>query len=95
MSDPRTYSSRHAVTRMRQRGVSPEKARLILEHGRHFAAPGGAVRCMVTRQQIADHVSDLEREISRWESLKGTTLIVAEDGDLITVQHQFRRHRVA
>jgi hypothetical protein len=75
---------------MRQRGISPEKARLILKHGRHFSASGGAVRCMITRQQIADHVTDLKREISQWQSLKGTALIVAEDGDLITVQHQSR-----
>jgi len=45
---------------------------------------------MITRQQIADHVTDLKREISQWQSLKGTALIVAEDGDLITVQHQSR-----
>jgi hypothetical protein len=95
MSDPGTCISKHAAKRMRQRGVSSEKARLILEHGNHFRASGGAVRCMITKQQIADHVRDLKREIRCWESLRGTALIVADDGDLITVQHQIRRQRAA
>lgn len=86
--------TKHSSIRMCQRGIPRDRIDLILEHGTHFTAYGGAVRCMITKRQIADQVSLLKREIRRWERAKGTTLIVAEDGDVITVQHQLRRHRV-
>ena len=87
--------SKHAQARMRHRGISQEKLDLILEHGRLFPVAGGADLCMITGRQITERINVLKKEVSRWESLKDTGLIIGADGTVITVEHHTRRHRVA
>ena len=87
--------SKHSAIRMRQRGISHDKVQIILEHGRQFPVAGGAELCMVTSRQITDYIDGLKREIRRWEGVRRTAVVVGSDGDIITVHHHTRRHRVS
>ena len=84
--------SKHSAIRMQQRGISRQKVDLILERGVQVPVAGGAHLCMVPRCQIHDEIQGLRRLIRRWESVRDTAVIVADNGDIITVQHQLRGH---
>jgi hypothetical protein len=85
--------SRHSMIRMQQRGLSRQKVDLILEYAVQVPVAGGAHLCMVPRRQINDEIQRHKRQIRRLESLRGTAVVVSENGDLITVQHHTRRRR--
>ena len=85
--------SKHAAIRMQQRGISRQKVDLILQHGVRVHVTGGAYQCMVPRGQINDEIFHHRRQIQLLESLKDTSIILDEHGDLITVQHHTRRRR--
>ena len=86
--------SYHSQVRMQQRGICRQKVDLILEHGVPAKAAGGAQCSIVPRQQIHEEVQQLRRQIRLWESLKDKAVITDISGDIITVQHITRRHRI-
>ena len=86
--------SEHSQVRMRQRGISPKNVELIIENGTLVPVAGGADLCRLPRRQIHEEICQLKRQIRQLESLKDVAVVMAANGDLITVEHHIRRRRV-
>ncbi|WP_171206761.1 DUF4258 domain-containing protein [Ruegeria sp. HKCCA0235A] len=75
--------TRHAETRMRQRGIRDVDVYLLFEVGERVSEDA----FQLTRRRAAHEITKLRRKIQQIERLRGTKLIV-EEGTLITVCHE-------
>ena len=77
--------TRHAETRMRQRGLRDADVNLLLEVAECVSDDA----LLLTRQRAASEIERRRREIQQLERLCGAKLII-EDGTLVTVYHDYR-----
>ncbi len=80
--------TRHAETRMAQRGIRDTDVDFLLAHGTDM----GADRIMLTKRDAAKAIRDLKKRIADIERLTGKVIVVAE-GCLVTAYHGSRRTR--
>ena len=76
--------TRHAKTRMQQRGIRPEMLEALLDHGRVARAGGGCDIVYFDKHARAALAAEAER-------LRNSYAIVGSDGAVITVGHRTRR----
>jgi len=74
----------HAKKRMRQRGISGHTMNIIVHYGRYEQAPGGAFRIFLGNKDHQELVARLKRDLQLLDNAKGGTVIVAEDGKILT-----------
>ena len=77
--------TRHAETRMRQRGIRDADVNLLFEVGERVSDDA----LQLTRRRAVQEITKLRRKIQQIERLCGTKLIL-EEGTLITVYHEHR-----
>ena len=77
--------TRHAETRMRQRGIRDADVNLLFEVGERVSDDV----LQLTRRRAVQDITKLRRKIQQIERLCGTKLIL-EEGTLITVYHEHR-----
>ncbi len=78
--------TRHAQTRMRQRGLRDRDIRLVLECGTQ--APHG--RVMLRNQDVEREITECKRRIQLVGRLRGA-VVVCEDGCVVTCYHAVGR----
>lgn len=79
--------TRHAQSRIKQRGIPVEAVSVLMEYGICKKAPGDASQYYLNKRAIDQYIHELKREIQRVERLKNVKLIVANDnGSIITVR---------
>jgi hypothetical protein len=76
--------SKHAVDRIRQRGISMTALDVIWKYGRESFAPGGAVKYFFGRNEYQYALNDHEERVDILDRVKGCTVVVI-DGTVITV----------
>ena len=76
--------SRHALHRIKQRGISMTALDLIWKYGRESFAPGGAIKYFFGRNEYHSAINDHEEQIEILDRLKGCTMVVI-CGKVITV----------
>ena len=74
----------HAKKRMRQRGFSGHAMDMIVHYGRYEPAPGGAIRIFLGNKNHQELVTRLKRDLQLLDNAKGGTVIVSEDGKILT-----------
>ena len=77
--------TKHARIRQRQRGIPELCLNIIQEHGRCERAPGGATKVSFGKREYQRTVEQLKRVIQMLDKAKGGTIIIADDGDVLTV----------
>lgn len=75
--------TRHAESRLRQRGFSKNAIEAIWDYGRENFAPGGAVKYFLGKKECYFALRKTKRNIHVLEQAKGGTIVVV-DGILIT-----------
>lgn len=75
--------SKHAMDRIRQRGISTADLDVILKYGRESFAPGGAVKYFFGKNEYRYALNDREERVDVLDRLKGCTMVVIE-GTVIT-----------
>ena len=75
--------TRHARSRMSQRGIRETDLEVILTHGTEI----GRDRIMLKKRDAAKVIQDLKKQIANVERLTDKVLVV-EEGQLITAYHQ-------
>jgi hypothetical protein len=74
----------HAMKRMRQRGFSGHAMDMIVHYGRYEPAPGGGIRIFLGNKDHQELVALLKRDLQLLDNVKGGTVIVSEDGKILT-----------
>jgi len=85
--------TRHARSRMQQRGISPALVDGVLRYGREVHDHHGAVVMMVDRASRARMARDGEVAGAPVDRLRGIYVVVTADGRIRTVGHRTRRLR--
>ena len=75
----------HAKKRMRQRGFSGHAMDIIVNYGRCEPAPGGAMKIFFGEKDYQMIASRLKKELQLLDNVKGGTVIVSEDGQILTI----------
>ncbi len=75
--------TRHAKTRMQQRGIRPEMLEALLDHGRVARAGGGC--------DIVYFDKHARAALAAAERVRNSYAILGSDGAVITVGHRTRR----
>jgi len=76
--------SRHALHRIKQRGISMAALDLIWKYGRESFAPGGAIKYFFGRNEYQNALNDHDELLDQLDRMKGCTMIVI-CGKVITV----------
>ena len=71
--------TRHANTRMQQRGFSQFTVDMILQHGSQVEAPAGAIKLSIGKKEHQRIVSEMKRAIQAMDKAKGGSLIISGD----------------
>jgi len=74
----------HAKKRMQQRGFSGHALDMILHYGRYTMAPGGAIKIFFGNKDHQELVACLKKDIQLLDKAKGGTVILSEDGMILT-----------
>lgn len=85
--------SRHARSRMQQRGIAPGLVDRVLRYGREVHDHHGAIVVMMDRAAEARLRRDGESRGVPLDRLRGVYVVVALDGTIRTVGHRTRRLR--
>lgn len=85
--------SRHARSRMQQRGIPPSIVDRVLRYGREFHDHHGAIVVMMDRAAEARLARDGDSRGVAIDRLRGVYVVVAADGTIRTVGHRTRRLR--
>ena len=85
--------TRHARSRMQQRGIAPALVDRVLRYGREVHDHHGAVVMMFDRASRARMARDGESDGVPVERLRGVYVVVSTDGTIRTVGHRTRRLR--
>jgi len=80
--------TKHAIKRLRQRGIKSETIECLDKYGNVSPAPGGATKISLTRSQRNEIIRELKRVIELLEKASEISL-VEKDGQIIT---GYRRH---
>jgi hypothetical protein len=75
----------HAKKRMRQRSFSDYVMNIVLQYGRHEPATGGAIKIILGNKNYQALVTRLKRDLQLLDNAKGGTIIVSDDGRILTV----------
>jgi hypothetical protein len=73
----------HAKTRFRQRGISNQALDCLIQYGDTEYAPGGAMKIILTKRNVAKVISTLKKEINKIERARGL-VVVQKDGCILT-----------
>jgi len=76
--------TKHAKVRLQQRAISETMIDLVLQYGEKLSAPGGATLTVFNERAFLRVQQLIERA-------KNVSVIQAEDGTIITSQHQTQR----
>jgi len=76
--------SKHALTRIRQRGISMAALDVIWRYGKESFGPGGAVKYFFGKTEYQYALNDDEERVDILDRVKGCTVVVI-DGMVITV----------
>lgn len=82
--------TKHALRRMAQRAISPDRIDALLRHGEEVSCAGGAVALTVSSELAAELRAD-GMPGPFVDRLCGIRAVVSGDGALITVMHRYRR----
>ena len=82
------HITRHAETRMSQRGLRKSDLDVILALGTGI----GRDRIMLMKQDAVKEIESLKKQIANIERLTGKVLVVS-DGHLVTAYHETGRSR--
>ena len=74
----------HAKKRMRQRGISDHTLSIVIQYGRYEMAPGGAYKIFLGNKDHQKIIAILKRDLQLLDNAKGGTVIVSNDGKVIT-----------
>ena len=85
--------TRHARSRMQQRGIRPALVDRVLRYGREVHDHHGAVIVLIDRAAAARMARDGEAQGVELERLRGVYVVVGNDGTIRTVGHRTRRLR--
>ena len=77
--------TKHAQARQRQRGIPNFCLDIIQQHGRCERAPGGATKVSFGKREYQRTIEQLKGLIQMLDKAKGGTIIIADDGDVLTV----------
>lgn len=80
--------SKHARTRMRQRGFTYEQFQLMLRYGSERRRPGRADEYFVDNKAVS--LAETHEDRKQLEELKGAS-IISKGGEVLTVQHTNKR----
>lgn len=80
--------TRHAETRMRQRGLRDDDVGLLLKTASQVSPDA----YLLTEQDMAREIARCKHEIQSLERLKGCKIVV-EDGYIVTCYHAGRKSR--
>lgn len=85
--------SRHAATRMQQRGIAPSVVDYLLDFGREHHDHRGAVVVMLDRAAAERIAKSGTARRARIDAMRGLYAVIAGDGCICTVGHRTRRLR--
>ncbi|MBK6804497.1 MAG: DUF4258 domain-containing protein [Betaproteobacteria bacterium] len=85
--------TRHARSRMQQRGIPPMLVDRVLRYGREVHDHHGATVYLIDRAGEARIAREGEARGAELERLRGVYVVVATDGTIRTVGHRTRRLR--
>jgi len=86
-------TSKHARTRMQQRGISEKLVKNIMTHGNIRRVAGGAIACYMSRKSLKTVDQHLPREDCLELHRQKNVYVVVGDNSVITVGHRTRRFR--
>jgi hypothetical protein len=76
--------TKHAQTRIQQRGISNMVLQIIENYGRVSYAPGGAEKIFFGKRECNRTINELKKAISLVERARGGSMIIA-NGQVVTV----------
>lgn len=85
--------TRHARSRMQQRGIPPSLVDRVLRYGREVHDHHGAIVVMMDRAARTRMARDGESRGVALDRLRGVYVVLATDGTIRTVGHRTRRLR--
>jgi hypothetical protein len=85
--------SRHAQTRMQQRGIARSAIDYVLDFGREHHDHHGAIIVMLDRLAVRHIARNGAARGSTLDALRGLYAVVSSDGSVRTVGHRTRRLR--
>lgn len=85
------YVTKHAQTRMQQRGIRPEAVNAILNYGERRRYQGADVYFLDKGARNRLAISLGRKTYSKLERSLNSYLVVGDDGALVTAAHRLKR----
>ncbi len=90
----RYNTSKHAETRMQQRGISARLVRNVISYGSTHRVPGGAVAKRISRKDLKELDQILPRHELKEMNRQRDVYVVMQHANVLTVGHRTARfHR--
>jgi hypothetical protein len=80
-------STKHSIVRQRQCGFSQFSLNILEEFGRREHAPGNAMKLVFGRREAVMAASELKRILQHLDKVKDSTMVISNDGHILTVYH--------
>ena len=79
--------SEHGLKRAQQRGIHPALIELICQYGSYSRRPGGVAGVTLGGKGVDKATKDIKKVLQAISKLKDVTVIVSDDGKVLTTYH--------